>query len=62
VGITDPTGDTTRYVYDAAGRRVQTRSTASQLRTELAYDAGKADAIELPVRRAARPLQRYAAP
>jgi RHS repeat-associated protein len=38
IGITDPFGDTTRYVYDGAGRRTETRSSSSGLATRLSYD------------------------
>jgi RHS repeat-associated protein len=61
VGITDPTGDTTRYVYDPAGRRVQTRSTASAIRSDLAYDPlGRLDTIaSTRADGSARPSVRY---
>ena len=63
VGITDPTGDTTRYVYDPAGRRVQTRSTASAIRSDLAYDPlGRLDSIASQrADGSARPPVRYPA-
>jgi YD repeat-containing protein len=41
IGITDPFGDTTRYVYDGAGRRTETRSSSSGLATRLSYDDNK---------------------
>jgi RHS repeat-associated protein len=38
VGISDPFGDTTRFVYDGAGRRIQKRGTGG-LRTDYSYEA-----------------------
>ncbi len=40
IGITDPFSDTTRYVYDAAGRRIETQSAAAALSTQFAYEKG----------------------